>query len=115
MPADTYFATDSATIKPSAHYDIHNAAQRIKRNILTIKYIVVEGNTDNVGDRNYNIQLSKRRAQAVANELIRNGVSANMVTVHGNGEAKPVASNKTSAGRAQNRRVDIVVHGSLLL
>lgn len=115
LPADTYFATDSATIKSSAYYDIRNAAERIKRNLLSIRYIVVEGNTDNVGDRSYNVQLSKRRAQAVANELVRNGVSANMISVHGNGESKPIASNSTALGRAQNRRVDIVVHGNLLL
>lgn len=115
LPADTYFATDSATIKPSAEYDIRQAAGRIKRNLLTISSITVEGNTDNVGDASYNVRLSERRAQAVANELVRNGVYSRIISVRGNGEAKPIASNSTQLGRAKNRRVDIIVHGNMLL
>ncbi|KAE9534732.1 OmpA family protein [Ursidibacter arcticus] len=115
LPSDTYFATDSATIKPSAQDSIREAAGRIHRNILTINHIIVEGNTDNVGNASYNVQLSKRRAQAVANELLGYGVPGRMISVRGNGEAKPIASNSTQLGRAQNRRVDIIVQGSMLL
>ncbi len=69
--------------------------------------IRIEGNTDNVGNRASNIELSKKRAQAVADYLARaHGMSANRFIVVGNGPDKPVGSNSTESGRAQNRRTD---------
>ena len=72
-------------------------------------YIVtVEGGADSVGDKNYNYDLSERRAGAVIQYLAANGnVPAHKVYLIGLGKDKPVADNKTSAGRAQNRRVDV--------
>jgi OmpA-OmpF porin, OOP family len=70
--------------------------------------VVVEGHTDARGKPKYNQALSERRARAVADVLIEQGVAANRITVHGYGESRPVADNKTEAGRAKNRRVDIV-------
>ncbi len=69
--------------------------------------IRIEGNTDNVGSRASNVTLSKRRAQAVANYLVReHGMSTNRIIVVGNGPDKPIASNNTESGRADNRRTD---------
>ncbi|RME98405.1 MAG: hypothetical protein D6772_09065 [Bacteroidetes bacterium] len=69
--------------------------------------IRIEGNTDNVGSRSSNIALSKRRAQAVADYLIKeHGMSPNRIIVVGNGPDKPIASNSTESGRAANRRTD---------
>jgi NitT/TauT family transport system substrate-binding protein len=69
--------------------------------------IRIEGNTDNVGSRSSNIALSKRRAQSVANYLIQeHSMSPNRIIVVGNGPDKPIASNNTEAGRADNRRTD---------
>ena len=61
------------------------------------------------GDANYNIDLSQRRAKAVAMELVKDGVPARNVTFIGYGEANPVATNKTAAGRYQNRRVELEI------
>lgn len=115
LSSDAYFSTGSATIKPSARYEIQSTAARIQRNLITISRVIVAGNTDNVGGASYNITLSQRRAQAVANELIRAGVPAHMIDVYGYGESKPAATNSTAQGRALNRRVDVIIQGSLLL
>jgi outer membrane protein OmpA-like peptidoglycan-associated protein len=69
----------------------------------------VIGHTDNVGAAAYNQSLSEQRARAVANVLIGAGVSAGRVNVVGRGEDQPVASNQSDQGRAQNRRVEIVI------
>lgn len=114
LASDTYFDTGSADVKDSARSELQSVANRIKINQLTITGIRIEGNTDSVGDPAYNLDLSKRRALAVVNELVNNGISANMMTAYGNGETKPVASNNTDSGRAANRRVDIIIKGRLL-
>jgi len=71
-------------------------------------HVSAEGHTDSVGSRAYNMRLSERRAQAVKEYLVRNGIDASRIDVRGLGEADPVASNDTADGRAQNRRVEIV-------
>jgi outer membrane protein OmpA-like peptidoglycan-associated protein len=71
-------------------------------------YIRVEGNTDNVGNAKINQTLSEKRAEAVVDFLISKGIDPNRVTARGNGSSNPVASNKTSDGRAGNRRTDIL-------
>lgn len=68
----------------------------------------VEGNTDNVGNKNANIMLSQKRAQAVMEYIISRGVDRNRIHAKGNGDANPVSSNKTEDGRAANRRTDIL-------
>ncbi|MGB7171502.1 MAG: OmpA family protein, partial [Acidobacteriaceae bacterium] len=74
--------------------------------------VQVEGYTDNVGSQAYNQQLSEKRAMAVQSFLIAQGVPPGSVTSQGYGEASPVADNSTSAGRAKNRRVEMVVSGA---
>ena len=69
----------------------------------------VAGYTDSLGDPNYNVDLSQRRAKAVAMELVKEGVPAKNVSFIGYGAANPVATNKTSKGRAQNRRVELEI------
>ena len=65
----------------------------------------VEGHTDSEGDADYNLQLSERRAQAVADYLEAKGVAVGRLTAKGIGESQPMADNDTAEGRAQNRRV----------
>jgi outer membrane protein OmpA-like peptidoglycan-associated protein len=74
-----------------------------------IEALRVDGHTDDQGDRDYNLKLSLQRANAVADELVASGITRNTVTVRGMGDSIPVASNRTIAGRAQNRRVSIIV------
>jgi len=74
-----------------------------------IDRITVEGYTDNTGDAAFNQQLSEKRAQAVKDEMVKNGVEVSLITVIGHGENDPVADNSTRAGRAQNRRVTVSV------
>ena len=67
------------------------------------------GHTDNTGAAAYNQNLSARRANAVGNVLINNGVSAGRIVTIGRGEDQPIASNQNAQGRALNRRVEIVI------
>lgn len=71
-------------------------------------YIRVEGNTDSLGDEDWNRILSERRAKAIAEYLIGRGIDRSRVVARGNGSAKPVASNRSVDGRARNRRTDVL-------
>jgi outer membrane protein OmpA-like peptidoglycan-associated protein len=73
------------------------------------KSIRIEGHTDSVGDANTNIEISQKRADAVFEALVSLGVDAARVTTQGMGEDFPIASNDTDEGRAQNRRVDVIL------
>jgi outer membrane protein OmpA-like peptidoglycan-associated protein len=74
----------------------------------------VEGHTDSIGSDDYNLKLSERRADAVRDYLVSNGISVANVQAIGLGKAGPVASNDTAAGRQQNRRVEMVVSGEVI-
>jgi OOP family OmpA-OmpF porin len=74
-------------------------------------YIEVVGHTDDVGDDAYNQELSEQRAAAVRDYLVETGVDASKIVTIGAGENSPVASNTTDEGRAENRRVDVLVLG----
>ncbi len=69
--------------------------------------IIVEGHTDNTGSDAKNLSLSDKRAQAIKAELVKNGIAADRMETRGYGSSKPIADNKTAAGRTQNRRVTI--------
>jgi len=107
MPQDILFATDSATLRGDLTQELHAVAQ----NLLNYPGSTVEviGHTDNVGDAGYNQDLSQRRANSVAAVLRANGVRAGRLVAYGRGEDQPVASNLSAAGRAQNRRVEIII------
>jgi outer membrane protein OmpA-like peptidoglycan-associated protein len=101
------FETDSAKLAPSATDLVRRISEVMKKN-PNLKISVV-GYTDSTGDYSYNIQLSERRAKAFADALIKDGVAANRLTAVGVGPQSPVATNDTPEGRAQNRRVELVV------
>ncbi len=101
------FESGKANIKPFSFPLLNQIANVL---ILNPTYLIeVQGHTDNVGGYDYNIGLSQSRAAAVRTYLIENGVTENRITSQGYGYNKPVASNKTSAGKAKNRRVEFVV------
>ena len=79
---------------------------------MNLEVVIAVGHTDSVGSDAYNQKLSIRRAEAVKGYLVSKGVEANRVYTEGKGEKQPVADNKTAAGRAKNRRVEIEVVGT---
>lgn len=102
------FAYNSDVIQSPSYKELNETADILKQypdNTITVK-----GYTDSLGNPDYNVDLSQRRAQAVANALIARGVKAENITAVGYGAANPVATNKTSAGRAQNRRVELEIN-----
>jgi outer membrane protein OmpA-like peptidoglycan-associated protein len=107
MSSEVSFDFNAARIKASFHSPLNKIADIMNRYPQT--QIVVVGHTDSVGSEQYNLDLSLRRANAVADYLIlRNVLRARMGT-EGRGELEPVADNRTATGRAKNRRVEIYV------
>ncbi len=107
MPQDILFATDSATLRPDLQRDLNSVAQSLLAYPNTTVQVI--GHTDNTGDAGYNLDLSQRRAQSVAGVLRSQGVPGGRIQTFGRGEDQPIASNLTPEGRAQNRRVEIVI------
>ena len=101
------FDSDSAALSAPALATVDHLTQVLSG--VGIHGAAVEGHTDSTGTPDYNAQLSLRRAEAVKAELVRAGMAAAQVRTAGKGERQPIASNVTSEGRAQNRRVVIVV------
>ena len=79
---------------------------------INLEVIIAVGHTDSVGSDAYNQKLSVKRAEAVKAYLVTKGIEKNRVYTEGKGEKQPVADNKTSEGRAKNRRVEIEVVGT---
>ncbi|MCW5140290.1 OmpA family protein [Burkholderia cenocepacia] len=105
LSGDALFATDHATLAPTARESLDRLlSERADR---TYSQVTVTGFTDSVGSDDYNLALSKRRAEAVAAYLKGHGLKTDSMTVSGRGKADPVASNATPEGRASNRRVEI--------
>jgi outer membrane protein OmpA-like peptidoglycan-associated protein len=104
--SDVLFDTGQATLKPGADRALDRLATFLKDSTGT--HVLIEGHTDSVGSDDYNLGLSQRRAQAVADALSARGVPAERTVAKGLGKAYPVASNDSQAGRQQNRRVEIV-------
>lgn len=102
-----FFDTGKSTLKAGAKNTLAKIADQLKGN--SDVRVAIEGHTDSVGSDDKNMTLSEKRANAVRDYLVTNGVSSERVTAAGKGEADPVASNKTAAGRLQNRRVELVI------
>jgi OOP family OmpA-OmpF porin len=101
------FDFDKATIKPEGKPVLDAAIQALKEQADV--RISVDGHTDSVGTDAYNERLSERRAQAVVDYLAAGGIARDRMSARGFGESKPVASNDTADGRAQNRRVEFSI------
>jgi outer membrane protein OmpA-like peptidoglycan-associated protein len=111
----TFFAFDRSELDTQAQGVVDRIAVVMNHTRATTRKISLEGHTDNVGTAEYNMALSKRRADAVAAELVRRGMQADRVTTQGFGETRPVAPNRNPdgtdnlVGRAKNRRVEAVI------
>ncbi len=107
MPGNITFKTDSADIN-SSFYPVLNSVAKVL-NKYSNSTVMVSGHTDSTGSADYNLNLSRERAQSVASYLQGQGVKASRFEVLGLGSSNPIASNASAAGRAQNRRVEIKI------
>jgi len=102
------FPTDASTLSPEAEQRLAELAQRLRNENRNV-YLEIQGHTDSTGDAGRNRELGNARAEAVRRYLSQNGVALNRMATISYGEDQPIADNSTREGRAQNRRVAIVV------
>ena len=107
MPSHITFDSDKAELKPQFYTTLNSVAAVFKEYHQTL--IDVVGHTDSSGNPDYNYDLSRRRAAAVAQYLSSQQLDANRFSVEGHGEKDPVSSNATKSGKAMNRRVEITI------
>ena len=101
------FAEGKAVILPGSHPLLAQVLDALVRN--NIKRVRIEGHTDNRGDPAANLQLSKERARAVADHLVKAGMDPARLEAEGRGDTQPVAPNLTPRGRELNRRVELII------
>jgi len=101
------FDIDKAALRAEAKENLSKLEKMLKKYPDT--NIIIEGHTDATGSEEHNLELSRARAQAVANYLAGLGVDATRFTIMGYGESQPIASNETPEGRQANRRVEIAI------
>lgn len=111
LSAAALFDVNKDVIKPTGRAELDAFATRLK-SMDSVQSVDIVGHTDSTGAEAYNQDLSMRRANAVKNYLIDQGVDPAIMTTSGMGESQPVASNATSEGRAQNRRVEVSFTGT---
>lgn len=105
-----YFATDSYSLNQKSENTLNQLAKIFKEYPKSV--ILVEGHTDNTGSEDYNMTLSKNRAQAVTNYLVNKGIAAGRFTTKWYGETQPKYDNSTAEGRSNNRRVELAIIAS---
>lgn len=104
---DVLFDFNRAELRSGAQQNLYQLVTFLREN--PERELLIEGHTDSVGSDSYNLDLSRRRAETVRSFLTQNGVDASRTAVRGFGEARPIASNESNAGRQQNRRVEVVI------
>lgn len=105
--AGILFDTGSSILKPASKEELQKFSKVLTQYPQT--KLSVEGHTDNTGSKSFNMELSKNRANSVKNQLVADSVDGARMTIFGYADDKPVASNATVEGRAQNRRVEIKI------
>lgn len=108
--ADAFFDFDKSVLKPEGKAKLDDLISKVKG--INLEVVIAVGHTDSIGSDAYNQGLSMRRSESVKAYLVSNGIEKNRVYTEGKGEKQPVADNKTSEGRAKNRRVEIEVVGT---
>jgi OmpA-OmpF porin, OOP family len=108
--ADAFFDFDKSVLKAEGKAKLDDLVGKVKG--INLEVIIAVGHTDSVGTDAYNQRLSVRRAEAVKGYLVSKGIEKNRVYTEGKGEKQPVADNRTSEGRAKNRRVEIEMVGT---
>lgn len=107
MPSDVTFASNQSNIDPRFHAVLDDVSRVL--NEYDRSTIDIVGHADSDGADDYNLDLSRRRASSVAGYLVSRNVLADRVFVDGRGESQPIATNATAEGKAQNRRVEILI------
>jgi outer membrane protein OmpA-like peptidoglycan-associated protein len=102
-----YFSLNKSDITKDSEFEVNKMAKLLKKS-STMK-IEIQGHTDKVGGDEHNLQLSYERANSVRDFLISKGINRKRIKIKGFGSRKPVASNKTEAGKAKNRRTEFLV------
>ena len=105
--SDMTFDFNSAKVMPGLYTEIDRVSSVMQHYPQTL--IQVEGHTDNIGTETYNMDLSRKRAQAVSDLLVQRSISSQRVNIMAFGESNPIASNNTETGRQMNRRVEIKI------
>ena len=107
LSGSVLFASNRAVLLPDARTRLDQVAEVL----LTTRerHLTVEGYTDSQGSVNYNLDLSQRRADAVRSYLVERGYQGDLIQAHGLGKGSPVADNASAEGRANNRRVEIII------
>ena len=111
LPGSVYFEVNKSIVQPA----MRSRLTEIARALSTAgddSSILIEGHTDSDGSNEYNLELSRLRAEAVRSILVAGGVPSGRIETQGYGETRPIASNGSATGKAQNRRVEIVLQGS---
>jgi outer membrane protein OmpA-like peptidoglycan-associated protein len=113
LSGSVLFASDKSALLPAAQNRLNQVADALME--TKERKLTVEGHTDSQGSSSYNQDLSQRRADAVRSYLISRGYPGDLIQAHGIGKDRPIANNATAEGRANNRRVEIIVdHASKL-
>jgi outer membrane protein OmpA-like peptidoglycan-associated protein len=107
LSGSVLFASDKSEILPAAQYQLNEVTDALMEN--KERKLTVEGHTDSQGSSSYNQSLSLRRAEAVRSYIISRGYPSNLIQAQGIGKDRPIADNGNAEGRANNRRVEIVV------
>jgi len=111
LSGGSHFASGSANLTFDGRDALNRFAQDIRHRNISVSSIIVVGHTDNVGSHQANQILSYNRANTVAAYLASRGIERQKIRTQGMGETRPIASNDTAQGRAQNRRVEITIKG----
>ena len=106
VSTEELFDFDKAILRTEATADLDAAIAKYRGNAALVSISIV-GHTDSVGSDAYNQDLSERRAAAVRDYLVSQGIDAAKISASGKGESSPIATNDTAEGRQQNRRVDV--------
>ena len=104
------FKTGKADLQPASLPLVKQVASTLRA--ASTLSVEIQGHTDDVGNAAANVKLSKKRAETIRNVLIKAGVSPTRLVANGYGPKRPIASNKTAAGREKNRRVEFLIIGA---
>ncbi len=113
FPSVALFPRRSAELTDQGKALLETNRKDAEQMLRRAEYIEITGHTDDVGDDDYNQDLSEQRARSVRNYLVSTGVDGSKIATVGAGEKMPIASNNTDVGRAENRRVEVLVLGRL--